>query len=45
MFSFSIIIHVKSFELTLNSNCLHLYKQKSGGGKWVSSTAAVIVMF
>ena len=33
MFSFSIIISVKSFELTLNSNSLHLYRQNSGGGK------------
>ena len=40
MLSFSIIIPVKSFELTLNSNSLHLYRQKLGGGGWVSSTAA-----
>ena len=32
MISFSIIIPVKSFELTLNSNSLHLYRQNSGGG-------------
>ena len=32
MFYFSIIIPVKSFELNLNSNSLHLYRQKSGGG-------------
>ena len=32
MFSFSNIVAVKSFELTLNSNSLHLYRQKSGGG-------------
>ena len=33
MFSFFIIIPVKSFELTLNStsNSLHLYRQTSGG--------------
>ena len=32
---FSIIIPVKSFELTLNFNSLHyyLYRQKSGGGR------------
>ena len=33
MFSFFMIIPVKSFELTLNSNSLHLYRQKSGGGE------------
>ena len=32
MFSFPIIIPVKSFELTLNSNSLDLYRRKSGGG-------------
>ena len=32
MFSFSIIIPVKSFELNLNSNSLHLYRHKSEGG-------------
>ena len=32
MFSFSVIIPVKSFELTPNSNSLQLYRQKSGGG-------------
>ena len=44
MFSFSVIISVKSFELTLNSNSSHLYRQKSGKKKQVSSTA-VIIMF
>ena len=33
MFSFSIIIPIKSFELTPNSNSLHLYRQKWGEGK------------
>ena len=32
MFSFSTTIPVKSFELTQNSNSLHLYRQESGGG-------------
>ena len=32
MFSFSVIIPVKSFEQTLNLKSLHLYRQKSGRG-------------
>ena len=44
MFSFSVIIPVKCFEQILNSKSLHLYRQKSGGGGRVSSTA-VIIMF
>ena len=46
MFYFSIIIHVKSFELTLNFNSLHLYRQTSGGGNGSQvQQAAVIIMF
>ena len=32
IFSFCDVIPVKSFELTLTSKSLHLYRQKSGGG-------------
>ena len=32
MFSFSVIIPVKSFVQILNSKSLHLNRQKSGGG-------------
>ena len=45
MFYFSMIIPVKSFELTLNSNCLHLYRQKSGGGGGGSQVQHVIIVF
>ena len=44
MFSFSIIIPVKSFKLTLNSNYLHLYRHKSGGGWAGLKCTAVITM-
>ena len=43
-FFFSVIIPVKSFEQTLNSKSLQLYRQKSRGRERVSSTA-VIIMF
>ena len=45
MFSFSIIIPVKNFELTLNSKSLHLYRQKSGGGGRFSSIATIIMFW